>query len=1015
MDVPSTVRLLASTNNARGDLFTRLVSDLFFALGYDDLRFDVHKAGRELDIQGNHRFEPRSMVAECKAYTSKKMGGAELNKFLGALTRERTRSAPGEVAGYFVSLSGFTETGIEQEKSTDDNRVILLDAQKVIETLTTSNVLVGITEAVEPEGAELLGHKRGYVWAVYYAQGKERTHLALIHADGTPLAQSVAQEVIDADHECGGSLESLDYLAPPPATADREALSKKAVDRYRQWLETECGFIQLDGLPADTELSATRMKLERLFVPLKANFLSPTRKNATDMPEKQDNEAHSFGEILAGNQRLAILADPGGGKSTLLKRIAIAYAYPERLNEIEDDLPKRDWLPIFVRCRDLRNSVQDPILGLLDKLSLRAGMDEDQAVVFRRTLHETLVTGRALFIVDGLDEISVEGDRQIFAKNLRTFMAMFPLAAVLVTSREAGFRQVAGVVASACTAVKIAPLEKDDVHRLCESWYVEVVGDREEVRTEARELAKTIWESDRIRPLAENPLLLTTLLVVKRCVGELPRGRHKLYRAAVDVLIRTWNVEGHEPLDEDETLAQLSYVACTMMESGKQRIGQKALMVLLQKAHKELEAELQFAKISPRELIKRIEGRSSLIIQAGQEVIDDQLRPVYEFRHLTFQEYLAARGYVEEQYAGRDDGRKLEELLQPHFEDDFWGEVIPLATVMAGRKSEGVVKCLTEKCEKPDLQSPPGEVMNYPPVLLLRKCLVDEVQVTASSLDKALVQMARYGSEGQVPGSVFSLLRGKFGVRFREVIESTYMGGGDGWDDCIDTMSDLVVYDRFDGGKSPQVTRALLVSLRDELSSNDRAEKVKAALACMELAFALHEKHVDSELIEPFTRCRDAICTMLDPSDSPLALSASWALVWFGQSRVSPVPPESCAIVSLHRISQDASSRELARIANWALGKQPLLPRDAFDESDWGDTASDLRDRQEDIDQDGRLAVAFYRRAPWSDEELAKRIGDTGVEPGFENNPTLLEILHNLGDAGKTVLKSIDEERKKKS
>ena len=39
MKTPTQLRLLGSTNNARGDLFTRLVGDLFFALGYDDLRF----------------------------------------------------------------------------------------------------------------------------------------------------------------------------------------------------------------------------------------------------------------------------------------------------------------------------------------------------------------------------------------------------------------------------------------------------------------------------------------------------------------------------------------------------------------------------------------------------------------------------------------------------------------------------------------------------------------------------------------------------------------------------------------------------------------------------------------------------------------------------------------------------------------------------------------------------------------------------------------------------------------
>ena len=172
MKSPLSIRLLTSSNNERGDLFTRLTKDLFFALGYDDLRLDVHKSGRELDIQGEHRLEPRRVAGECKAHTEK-MGGAELNKFFGVLTRERKKCAPTPVAGYFMSLAGFTETGIEQEIETGDDRVILLDAQKVIDELERSRVIVGRTEAAERagqcaqhaglhgaalNGAELLGH-----------------------------------------------------------------------------------------------------------------------------------------------------------------------------------------------------------------------------------------------------------------------------------------------------------------------------------------------------------------------------------------------------------------------------------------------------------------------------------------------------------------------------------------------------------------------------------------------------------------------------------------------------------------------------------------------------------------------------------------------------------------------------------------------------------------------------------------------------------------------------------------
>ncbi len=118
----------------------------------------------------------------------------------------------------------------------------------------------------------------------------------------------------------------------------------------------------------------------------------------------------------------------------------------------------------------------------------------------------------------------------------------------------------------ACKQAKLAALDEQDVLSLCERWHVEVVGDTEKVRMEAREFGKTIWEKRHIRTLVENPRLLTTLLVVKRYVRELPRSRTALYREAIRVLVRTWNLEGYDPLDEDEALAQLSYVACAMME-----------------------------------------------------------------------------------------------------------------------------------------------------------------------------------------------------------------------------------------------------------------------------------------------------------------------------------------------------------------------------------------------------------------------------------------------------------------
>lgn len=1026
MKNPSTVRLLASTNNERGDLFTRLTKDLFFSLGYDDLRLDVHKSGRELDLQGAHRFEPRRVVGECKAHAAR-MGGDELNKFFGALARERDKCTPTPVAGYFVSLGGFTETGIEQERETGDARVILLDAQKVVDELERSRVIVPLTDAAERagqcaqhsglqdavlDGAELLGHQRGYVWAIYYARGKERTHVALIHADGTPLAETIALEIVDADRLCGGSVHSLQYLAPPIPAADRIALAGKAAASYRQWLGEECGYIHLDGLPADTDLSATRLRLERLFVPLKATLL-PKEDDDPEAKQRLSEEILSIGRMLERARHLALLAMPGGGKSTLLKRLATAYAFPERRGEVLDDLPQHDWLPLILRCRELRDRAHRPIIELLDDIPRHAGMDANECAAFSESIHAALRTGRALLLVDGLDEISDEGARQAFAKHLRTFLAMFPQAALVVTSREAGFRLVAGVVASACEQAKLAPLDKDDVLSLCERWHVEVIGDSDKVRAEAKELGGTIWHNHRIRTLAENPLLLTTLLVVKRCIRELPRSRTALYREAIRVLVRTWNVEGYAPLDEDETLAQLSYVACAMMEEGKQQIGQKALLKLLQSARRELEAELQFARISPQEFVERIEYRSSLLMQTGHERIKGVLDPVYEFRHLTFQEYLAARGYVEEQYPGRDSGHSLADVLERHFEDERWREVIPLAAVLAGRKAEELMKRLTVACERrnPDeirRRQPEGEPLG----VLLHQCIRDEVQVTAPTLRVALRELARQGRTGDPEfdaGWVAEILRGKFGAVFQEVAEQTYLAGGLGMEGYLSTLERLAIHLYF-SDEVPVLSEAVSASLFHALGADGRLERIRAALVCMWLAYVgggeVKCKPERAVIQVRFQALRPGLISMLTPSDLPCALVSSWALAWLGEHGMLVNPPEPEMLLSLYRLWRECESQGQARYYAWALASQELLPRDTFNIQVWGDCDAFLRQAVTNETYEFRriqhsaLVVGWYRRAPWTDVELVKELSRC-LEGGFSSiEKSVRALLEGLGHAG---------------
>jgi hypothetical protein len=784
-----TIRILETESNKLGDLFGRLMGDLFHSLGYETSRFNIHKSGREIDLEANHRIEKRRVIAECKA-TKEAIGGDDVNKFVGSLDVEKRKAPEVETLGYFISLSGFKETAIEQEKEAGNNRAILRNSNQVVEELISGRIIVSPEKAMEragrcaslepaelvPDTCELLAHDLGWIWVVYFSRNKERTHFALIHADGEALALSLSVPIIGAAKLVGLDLQSLIYLSPPHGVTISSTNVALVQQKYSDYLNGECGEIQLEGLPADGEIGTRRPKLENLFVPLYLELIkNPSLAHQRESLglDTDEDDRMPVGEVLADNSRIAILAAPGGGKSTLIKRLAIAYARPNGRSLVDDNLPDRTWLPLFIRCRQLGTLVKSPISDILRAIPQRAELSNDLAGVFIALVDRALQGGTALLLIDGLDEISDERTRLRFVNQLRTFLAVYPNISVVVTSREAGFRIVGGVLSSACTHYRLANFDDDDIKRLTLAWHKEVVGDKPEIRLQAEELAETICNSDRVKQLAQTPLLLTTLLLVKRWVGQLPTRRSVLYGKAIEVLLMTWNVEGHDPIDPNEAIPQLSFLAYTMMKEGVQVISLKRLREILTLAREQMPEVLAYASFNITDFIERVELRSSLLVLSGYGVDEGTLYPLYEFRHLTFQEYLAARAIVEGYYPDRNDRDTLLSVLEPYLSNVQWKEVIPLAGVLSGRKVQPLIQHLI-KLSKPESVLEHTSTPNTRPQELLALCIIDEITIPPDLLKEALEWIARRLHDLPINPLRLSILKGKYGEVFSSVVREAY-------------------------------------------------------------------------------------------------------------------------------------------------------------------------------------------------------------------------------------------------
>lgn len=930
MQEATSIRILEKDNNRRGDLFGCLMADLFIALGYEQPRINIHKSGRELDLSANHRLEPRRAIAECKA-TLDTIGGDDLNKFVGVLDAEQGDNLP--VTGYFISLSGFKETAIEQEKGRRRTKIITLTGPQVVGELVRGRILVAMNRATELAGrycaalrhltldteAELLAHERGWIWAIYYTQGKDRTHFALIHSDGTPLARAIANEVVAADKKCGGNLDKLSCLNPVPAPeTDDDPRFADALMAYRQYLSSECGFIQLDGLPADNDIGSRRLRLESLFVPLHFDMIEKVGG------EQKKRNRQSIGPILTKYQRLALLAAPGGGKSTLIKRLATAYADPARLGQLDDDLPHRDWIPLFFRCRELRSLTRGSFADLIEALSQREPVRQ-HAGFFRAYVDRALLAGRVLLLVDGLDEIADPGDRAAFVCTLRAALQAYPDIAIVVTSREAGFRHVASHLAPVCTQVTLSPFDKNDVRRLSVAWHREVVGDTEKVRADAEQLALTITQNDRINRLAVNPLLLTTLLLVKRWVGALPTRRSVLYGKAVEVLLMTWNTEGHEPIPEEEALPQLCYVASAMMLAGVQKISRPKLASLLQEARDALPTELGYVKGAVDEFIHRVEDRSSLLMMAGIDVEDGRLAEFYEFRHLTFQEFLTARAMVEGWHPGRKDDDTLVRVLEPHFEEEQWREVIPLAAVLGGKATEALIQRLTERSHESEINRDIPKASAF--LVNLVDCLADEAAARPETIRNAVRELVARGSAISGLRSIPMLVRGRYGAEFLNEAVRAFQSSTDDLANPGDALLVAVWWQSLDREDSAGYFHATELFI-EKLQAGESIVRCEGALGIGQLCQMILREPQDEydKCIELLNDVGQTLLPMIDESPQE-ACCALFALSSLGEREVWEMPFDPDLYGRIFSKWLREADMTLRHLAVRTLLSQPLLPR----------------------------------------------------------------------------------------
>lgn len=808
--------------------------------------------------------------------------------------------------------------------------------------------------------------------------------------------------------------------APSRSAADPDHAAQ--LEAYRQFILRDCGSTTVEGLNPGMDLASRRFRLEEIFVPLEVLPADPP-EIADDDPKREaklrrweqvKERAQFFGARFKGHPHMALLALPGGGKTMLLKRLTAAYADPQRLRDVADHLPKLDLYPVLIRCRDWRDHIRLPISTLLRKLDEVTGQAGLRG--FDAALAPLLQSGKVLLLVDGLDEIHDDGDRQTFVGHLATFIQDHPKTRLVVTSREAGFSIIAPKIAGFCDKWRLAPLSESAIGQLCRCWHRLTASDPTDADQQGEETAARLIEAPALRRLAENPLLLTMLLVVQHGGGGvLPADRVTLYHRAVEVLLDTWNVQGHPQLRVKEAAPQLAFVAYEMMRAGKQTVTESELLELLVRARDEAPRARHFAVDPPDVFLKRVELRSSLLVEVGRREEGGRTTPFYQFRHLTFQEYLAAVAVVEGHTPGYRHGDNILKPLQDYLTAEEWKEVVPMTAALAKNNAEPLLAALVAEGEKLRQALTVGEDFagkqewrQYPvrfpaPVTRLAQCLLEEASPSPNTLQTALELILFFARGGYyVRIDWVGLFAGPYSADFWRIGWAFYLSRNYP-KHCLlrQTLTVAAAARRPPAywGSGSGVAEVAAALGGDDEEAAARALLAYCGVARLIGSTSLHR--IEPALIERWLNAKH-----------PAVIEAAVdALGWLFVYEVDISSTQALdRLLTLWLGEAEVDAYLVAETIGFCSGLQRGY---------WSPKLTPaLRDRFRSITPKGdireifaSLVVAFHARNVWTDEELAERINREAKRQHRVSRRNYIHMLRQLGPKGEEYARRLEKSR----
>ncbi|MFI9387231.1 NACHT domain-containing protein [Kutzneria sp. NPDC052558] len=522
--------------------------------------------------------------------------------------------------------------------------------------------------AALPDASELAGLGEAGTWFYHRVLDECCVYYIRLVVQLTPFAARASAELLGRVSGLSEQLERVLIRLPAPTlmAPDGTGSDTDFRSRYLRLVSESLDDIELFGLDTRSFRPRTTLSVAYVSVTVRGRHrrIDPTGHAHEILSWRADSTwsqdgAVRVGQALAAASRILIYGEAGSGKSTLLRWLAINAARGTFRGELAG---LNGHIPFLIKLRSYSGR------GLPAPEEFVDGIAQPLAALMPSAyVHRQLAAGRALVLVDGVDELAAD-ERGAVRRWLADLVRAFPDIRVVLTSRPTGAGET-WLSAEGFGSAWIEHMSQADVRALIRHWH-HAARDAGSLPCAEEDLPRyegvLLGRLDgnlHLRALATTPLLCAMLCALNLDRSSfLPRDRLELYVTALSMLLERRDAERgiarSVTLTSQDSRQLLRHLAWRLSVNGRSELSrQEAVRRLTERL-----ATMPRIDYDAERLLDHLTLRTGIVRAPTTDTID--------FIHRSFQEFLTAEEAADQGDVG---------LLVQNAHLDQWRDTLVMA------------------------------------------------------------------------------------------------------------------------------------------------------------------------------------------------------------------------------------------------------------------------------------------------------------------------------------------------